>query len=141
MPRKAAASVGAGAGGHASIQSGFSLVREIRAFWRGCLILGGAINDGWQVRAAEALGADLAYVGTRFVASEESGASSDCKAMLLESEVSDLVYTDPDKLPPKRPDVSRLVDTEARRWGISGRRGTVSAASTASAPWRKSTKT
>ena len=86
--------VGAGAGGHASIQSGFSLVREIRAFWDGCLILGGAINDGWQVRAAETLGADLAYVGTRFVASEESGASSDYKTMLLESEVSDLVYTD-----------------------------------------------
>jgi nitronate monooxygenase len=141
--RKAAASgvdgmicVGAGAGGHASIQSGFSLVREIRAFWNGCLILGGAINDGWQVRAAEALGADLAYVGTRFVASEESGASSDYKTMLLESEVSDLVYTDRmsgigcnflrpslerwgvdlDKLPPKRPDVSSLVDTEARLW-------------------------
>jgi nitronate monooxygenase len=112
------------------------LVREIRAFWNGCLILGGAINDGWQVRAAEALGADLAYVGTRFVASEESGASSDYKTMLLESEVSDLVYTDRmsgigcnflrpslerwgvdlDKLPPKRPDLTSLVDTEARLW-------------------------
>ena len=141
--RKAAASgvdglicVGAGAGGHASPQSGFSLVREIRAFWSGCLILGGAINDGWQVRAVETLGADLAYVGTRFVASEESGASEDYKTMLLQSEVSDLVYTDRlsgigcnflrpslescgvdlDKLPPKQPDVSSLVDAEAKLW-------------------------
>jgi nitronate monooxygenase len=141
--RKAAASgvdglicVSAGAAGHASQQSGFSLVREIRSFWDGCLILGGAINDGWQVRATEALGADLAYVGTRFVASEESGASADYKAMLVGSEASDLVYTDrlsgigcnflrpslerwgidPDKLPPKQPDLSSLVDTEARLW-------------------------
>jgi nitronate monooxygenase len=143
--------VGAGAGGHASPQSGFSLIREIRAFWDGCLILGGAINDGWQVRAAETLGADLAYVGTRFVASEESGASAEYKTMLVESDVGDLVYTDRlsgigcnflrpsleragvdlDKLPPKPPDVSSLVDTEARLWrdiwtaghGVGGIRG------------------
>ena len=141
--RKAAASgvdglicVGSGAGGHASVQSGFSLVREIRAFWDGCLILGGAINDGWQVRAAEALGADLAYVGTRFVASEESAASPEYKAMLLQAEVDDLVYTDRlsgigcnflrpsldrcgidlDTLPPKRPDLSSLIDANAKLW-------------------------
>jgi nitronate monooxygenase len=141
--RKAAASgvdglicVGAGAAGHASQQSGLSLVREIRTFWDGCLVLGGAINDGWQIRAAEALGADLAYVGTRFVASEESGASDDYKAMLISSDANDLVYTDrlsgigcnflrpslerwdidPDKLPPKQPDLSSLVDSEAKLW-------------------------
>jgi nitronate monooxygenase len=141
--RKAASSgvdglicVGAGAAGHASQQSGFSLVREIREFWDGCLLLGGAINDGWQVRAAEALGADLAYVGTRFVASKESGASEAYKAMLLEAEASDLVYTDrlsgigcnflkpsldrwdidPEKLPPKAPDLSSLIDSEAKLW-------------------------
>jgi nitronate monooxygenase len=141
--RKAAASgvdglicVGAGAAGHASQQSGLSLVREIRDFWSGCLVLGGAINDGWQIRAAEALGADLAYVGTRFLASEESGASDDYKAMLINSDASDLVYTDrlsgigcnflrpslqrwdidPEKLPPKKPDLSSLVDSEARLW-------------------------
>ncbi len=128
--------VGAGAAGHASVQSGFSLVREIRAFWDGCLILGGAINDGWQVRAVEALGADLAYVGTRFVASEESNASADYKAMLLQSEASDLVYTDRlsgigcnflrpslercgvdlDKLPPKQPDLSSLIDSNSKLW-------------------------
>jgi nitronate monooxygenase len=128
--------VGAGAAGHASQQSGLSLVREIRTFWDGCLVLGVAISDGWQIRAAEALGADLAYVGTRFVASEESGASDDYKAMLINSDASDLVYTDrlcgigcnflrptlerwaidPDKLPPKQPDVSSLVDSEGKLW-------------------------
>lgn len=141
--RKAAASgvdglicVGGGAAGHAPLQSGFSLVREIRAFWNGCLILGGAINDGWQIRAAETLGADLAYIGTRFVASHESAASVTYKDMLLASEASDLVYTDKlsgigcnflrpslerwgidvEKLPPKQPDLSSLVDTEAKLW-------------------------
>jgi nitronate monooxygenase len=141
--RKAAASgvdglicVGAGAGGHASQQSGFSLAREIRAFWDGCLVLGGAINDGWQVRAAEALGADLAYIGTRFLASDESGASDEYKAMLVAAGAGDLVYTDrlsgvgcnflrpslercgvdPDKLPPKKPDLSSLADSNARLW-------------------------
>ncbi|MFZ4532970.1 MAG: NAD(P)H-dependent flavin oxidoreductase [Alsobacter sp.] len=128
--------VGGGAAGHAPLQSAFSLVREIRAFWDGLLVLGGAINDGHQIRAAEMLGADLAYVGTRFVASEESGASDSYREMLLASDVSDLVYTDRlsgigcnflrpslerwgidlDTLPPKRPDVSSLVDTEARLW-------------------------
>ena len=140
--------VGAGAAGHASQESGLALIREIRTFWDGCLVLGGAINDGRQIRAAEVLGADLAYVGTRFVASEESGASDDYKAMLITSQASDLVYTDrlsgigcnflrpslerwgidPEKLPPKRPDLSSLVDSEAKLWrdiwtaghGVSG---------------------
>ena len=141
--RKAAASgvdglicVGAGAAGHASVQSGFTLVREIRAFWPGCLVLGGGINDGWQVRAVEALGADLAYVGTRFVAAQESGASEHYKRMLIDAHPSDLVYTDrlsgigcnflrpslarwgidPENLPPKQPDLSSLVDTDAKLW-------------------------
>lgn len=128
--------VGGGAGGHASIQSSFSLVRQIREFWDGCLILGGAINDGYQVRAAETLGADLAYVGTRFLTTEESNAQDDYKQMILASDVDDLVYTDrlsgvgcnflkptldrygivPEQLPPKQPDLSSLVDTEAKLW-------------------------
>lgn len=128
--------VGGGAGGHASSQSGFSLVREIRRFWSGCLVLGGAINDGWQVRAAEVLGADLAYVGTRFLATEESNAQDDYKQMVVDAGVADLVYTDrlsgvhanflrPSlerhgidlaTLPPKRPDMSSLADHEARLW-------------------------
>ena len=62
--------VGGGAGGHASSQSAFSLVREVREFWDGCLVLGGSISDGHQIRAAEVLGADLAYMGTRFIATQ-----------------------------------------------------------------------
>ena len=128
--------VGAGAGGHASAQSSFSLVREIRQFWHGCLVLGGAINDGWQVRAAEALGADLAYVGTRFLATQESNAQADYKQMVVAATVADLVYTDRlsgvhanflraslaqhgidvSLLPPKRPDMSSLADHNAKLW-------------------------
>ena len=128
--------VGAGAGGHASNQSGFSLVREIREFWDGCLILGGGINDGHQIRAAEALGADLVYMGTRFIATQESNAQQEFKQMLIDSDVSDLIYTDRlsgvhanflkpsldrygidvSKLPPKSPDMSSLTDTTAKLW-------------------------
>ncbi|MGO4393498.1 NAD(P)H-dependent flavin oxidoreductase [Variovorax sp. M-6] len=128
--------VGAGAGGHASSQSSFSLVREIREFWDGCLVLGGAINDGFQIRAAEALGADLVYMGTRFLATRESQAQQDYKQMVVDAGVADLVYTDrlsgvhanylrPSierfgidvaTLPPKRPDMSALTDSEARLW-------------------------
>ncbi|MDB5818482.1 MAG: 2-nitropropane dioxygenase [Rhizobacter sp.] len=128
--------VGAGAGGHASSQSGFSLVREIREFWDGCLVLGGAINDGHQIRAAEALGADLVYMGTRFLATRESQAQDAYKQMVVDAGVADLVYTDRlsgvhanflrdsitrygidvASLPPKRPDMASLADAEARLW-------------------------
>lgn len=128
--------VGAGAGGHASNQSAFSLVREIREFWDGCLILGGGINDGHQIRAAEALGADLVYMGTRFIATQESNAQQEFKQMVIDSGVSDLIYTDRlsgvhanflkpslekwgvdvSKLPPKLPDMSSLTDTTAKLW-------------------------
>ena len=128
--------VGAGAGGHASSQSAFSLVREIREFWDGCLVLGGGINDGHQIRAAEALGADLVYMGTRFIATQESNAQQEFKQMVIDSNVSDLVYTDRlsgvhanflkpslekwgvdvSKLPPKTPDMSSLTDTTAKLW-------------------------
>jgi nitronate monooxygenase len=85
--------VAAGAGGHAGTQSPFSLVREIREFWDGALVLGGAISDGASVRAAEVMGADLAYLGTRFIATRESMATDDYKQMLLDSTVKDIVYT------------------------------------------------
>lgn len=128
--------VGSGAGGHASNQSAFSLVREIREFWNGCLVLGGGINDGHQIRAAEALGADLVYMGTRFIATQESNAQQEFKQMVIDSDVSDLVYTDRlsgvhanflrpsldkwgvdvSKLPSKTPDMSSLTDTTAKLW-------------------------
>lgn len=86
--------VAAGAGGHAGTQSPFSLVREIREFWNGCLILGGAISDGYGIRAAEVLGADLAYLGTRFIATAEARAQPAYKQMLVDSRAQDIVYTD-----------------------------------------------
>lgn len=99
--RKAAAAgvdgiiaVASGAGGHAGTQNAFSLVREIREFWNGTLILGGAISDGFAVRAAEVLGADLAYMGTRFIATRESRAQEAYKQMLVEAGAEDIVYTD-----------------------------------------------
>ncbi|MBZ0142622.1 MAG: nitronate monooxygenase [Rhodocyclaceae bacterium] len=85
--------VAAGAGGHAGTQSPFSLVREIREFWDGALVLGGAISDGASVRAAEVMGADFAYMGTRFIATREAMATDDYKRMLLECSVKDIVYT------------------------------------------------
>ncbi|MBL8453347.1 MAG: nitronate monooxygenase [Zoogloea sp.] len=99
--RKAAAAgvdgiiaVAGGAGGHAGTQSAFSLIREIREFWEGALILGGAISDGYAVRAAEVLGADLAYMGTRFIATRESSAQDAYKQMLVDCGAADIVYTD-----------------------------------------------
>jgi len=99
--RKAAAAgvdgiiaVASGAGGHAGVQSAFSLVREIRAFWEGTLILGGALSDGAAVRAAEVLGADFAYMGTRFIATRESQAQDAYKQMVVDCGAGDIVYTD-----------------------------------------------
>ena len=86
--------VASGAGGHAGAQSAFSLVREIREFWDGALILGGAIADGYAVRAAEVLGADFAYLGTRFIATRESSAPEAYKQMLVDATAKDIVYTD-----------------------------------------------
>ncbi len=86
--------VASGAGGHAGTQSAFSLIREIREFWDGTLILGGSISDGASIRAAEVLGADFAYMGTRFIATRESMAAPEYKQMLVDSTPKDIVYTD-----------------------------------------------
>ncbi|MBX3684900.1 MAG: nitronate monooxygenase [Rhodocyclaceae bacterium] len=86
--------VAGGAGGHAGTQSPFSLVREIREFWDGVLVLGGAMSDGASARAAEIMGADFAYMGTRFIATQESMAQPEYKQMVVDSGVRDIVYTD-----------------------------------------------
>lgn len=86
--------VAGGAGGHAGTQNPFSLIREIREFWDGALALAGSISDGASVRAAEIMGADFAYMGTRFIATRESMAQEAYKAMLVECSASDVVYTD-----------------------------------------------
>lgn len=83
----------AGAGGHAGTLSPFALVREVRRFFDGPIALSGAITDGAGVLAAEAIGADFAYIGTRFIATQEANASDTYKAMLVDSQACDIVYT------------------------------------------------
>jgi nitronate monooxygenase len=84
----------AGAGGHAGTLSPFALVAEVRRFFQGPLILSGAITRGEQVVAARAMGADLAYIGTRFIATAEAHAPEAYKRMIVESSAADIVYTD-----------------------------------------------
>jgi len=85
--------VSAGAGGHTGQMAGFAFVPAVREFFDGVLILAGAIGDGRAVRAAEVLGAELSYMGTRFIASEESIALDAYKQMVVEARHSDLVLT------------------------------------------------
>lgn len=82
-----------GAGGHAGVLSPFALVREVRRFFSGPIALSGAITDGAGVLAAEAIGADFAYIGTRFIATQEANAVDAYKAMIVESRADDIVYT------------------------------------------------
>ena len=84
----------AGAGGHAGTLSPFALVPEVRQFFAGAIILAGAITRGEQVLAAQALGADLAYVGTRFIATQEANAPAAYKQMIVDSSAADIVYSD-----------------------------------------------
>ncbi len=86
--------VAAGAGGHTGQQSGFAFVEEIRRHYDGLLVLGGGITTGRAVRAAEVLGADFAYLGTRFIASEESMADPAYKQMVVEASGADIVCSD-----------------------------------------------
>ncbi len=130
--------VAAGAGGHAGTLSPFALVREIRAWFDGCLVLSGAIASGWSILAAQALGADLAYIGSAFIPTLEANADPAHKATIVASGASDIVYTnlftgvhgnylrssiqaaglDPDNLPasdPSRMDFGSGVGT-AKAW-------------------------
>jgi nitronate monooxygenase len=83
----------AGAGGHAGRLSPFALVKQIREIYSGAIILSGAMSTGADVLAAQALGADLAYLGTRFIATVEANASDAYKQMLIDSRAEDIVYT------------------------------------------------
>ncbi|MBX6426707.1 MAG: nitronate monooxygenase [Variibacter sp.] len=123
----------AGAGGHAGTLSPFALVPEIRAFFDKTILLAGAMSTGRHIAAAQMLGADLAYLGTRFIATQESLAPDAFKQMILEGRASDIVYTpaisgvhgnfmrqslvanglDPDNLPPK-PEMNMA--REKRAW-------------------------
>ena len=83
----------AGAGGHAGALSPFALGREVKEWFDGTIILSGSIGDGHSVASAIALGADYAYLGTRFIATEEANADPGYKKMLEESAASDIVYS------------------------------------------------
>ena len=83
----------AGAGGHAGMLSPFALVKQIREVYAGAIILSGAMSSGADVLATRALGADLAYLGTRFIATDEGNAPPEYKQMLIDSRGEDIVYT------------------------------------------------
>jgi nitronate monooxygenase len=83
----------AGAGGHAGTLSPFALVEEARAIFDGTIILAGAVSTGRHIRAAEVLGADLVYMGTRFIATAEAHAPERYKRMIIESTAADVLYT------------------------------------------------
>jgi len=83
----------AGAGGHAGTLSPFALVREVREFFDGPIALSGSISEGSSVLSALALGADFAYVGTKFIATEEANASPGYKQMIIDSTADDIMYS------------------------------------------------
>lgn len=83
----------AGAGGHAGALSPFALLREVKEWFDGTVLLSGAIGDGFCVASALAMGADLAYMGTRFIATEEANADQGYKDMLIQSAADDVVYS------------------------------------------------
>ncbi|MDA0276154.1 MAG: nitronate monooxygenase family protein [Proteobacteria bacterium] len=84
----------AGAGGHAGTLSPFALIGEVRRFFDGPIILSGAITSGDAILAAQAAGADLAYIGTRFLATPEASVPERYKEEILRASASDIVYTD-----------------------------------------------
>jgi nitronate monooxygenase len=83
----------AGAGGHAGVLSPFALVREVKEWFDGTIILSGSIGDGYSVASSIALGADFAYLGTRFIATQEANADPEYKKMLEDSAANDIVYS------------------------------------------------
>jgi nitronate monooxygenase len=85
--------VAAGAGGHAGRLSPFALVQEIREWFTGPLILSGAIATGRSILATQAMGADLAYIGSPFIASEEANASGEYKNGIVEARADDIIYS------------------------------------------------
>nr|WP_246563327.1 nitronate monooxygenase [Bradyrhizobium liaoningense] len=125
----------AGAGGQTGWLNPFAFVRAVRAFYDGVIVLAGGISDGVALRAAQALGCDLAYMGTKFIATQESMADERYKRMLVESSADDVILTsaftglqsnmlrpsieaaglDPDNLPPHDAiEIGKDIDIAAR---------------------------
>jgi nitronate monooxygenase len=128
--------VAAGAGGHAGVKSPFALVQEIRAWFDGPLALSGAIATGGAVLAAQAMGADFAYIGSAFIATDEARAIDGYKQAIVEGSSDDIVYSslftgvhgnylkpsiraaglDPDKLPESDPSVMNFGGDAKKAW-------------------------
>jgi nitronate monooxygenase len=85
--------VAAGAGGHAGVKSPFALIQEIRQWFDGPLVLSGSISTGGAVLAAQAMGADFAYIGSAFIATHEARASDAYKQAIVECDSDDIVYS------------------------------------------------
>ncbi|MFL5783366.1 MAG: NAD(P)H-dependent flavin oxidoreductase [Bacteriovoracaceae bacterium] len=85
--------VAGGAGGHAGRINPLALVGQVRKFFNKTILLAGSVSRGDDILAAEAMGADLAYIGTRFIATTESGAQPEYKQMILDAESTDIIYT------------------------------------------------
>lgn len=85
--------VAAGAGGHAGTLSPFALVGEVRKIFDGPIVLSGSIANGGSILAAQAMGADLAYIGTRFIASSEANASEAYKQAIVDANANDIIYS------------------------------------------------
>lgn len=127
----------AGAGGHAGTWSPFALLNEVRQFYEGTIILSGCMSSGQDIATAMMLGADFAYLGTRFINTTESRAPEEYKAMIDEAHAADIVYTpaisgipanfmaqsllanglDPKSLPDKtKVDLGKELDHEVKAW-------------------------
>ena len=85
--------IGAGGGGHSGLISHLAFIPQIREMFEGVVVMAGAVSTGAAVRAAEVLGADLAYMGTRFIATREAAAPEAYKQMIVEGSAADVVYT------------------------------------------------
>ena len=144
--------VAAGAGGHAGTKSPFALIQEIREWFDGPVALSGAIANGGAVLAAQAMGADFAYIGSAFIATDEARASEEYKQCIVDSTSDDIVYSslftgvhgnylkpsirraglDPDQLPERDPNAMNFGDSTAKKawkdiWGCGQGIGAVHA--------------
>ena len=128
--------VASGAGGHAGRLSPFALVAEIRAFFEGPWALSGAISTGAGILAAQAAGADVAYIGSAFIATEEANAAEAYKQSIVDSSAADIIYSnlftgvhgnylrssivaagmDPEALPESSPEAMNFASTAAKAW-------------------------
>ncbi len=128
--------VASGAGGHAGTLSPFALIQEIRQWFEGPLVLSGSIANGGAILAAQAMGADMGYVGSAFIATEEANADQAYKQMIVDSCADDIIYTnlatgvhgnylkpsfvaaglDPDNLPESDPSKMNFGSDRKKAW-------------------------